>query len=245
MKREVLVVIPARYGSSRYPGKPLVSILGVPLIIRVARLAAAAVGVENVVIATDDDRIAKVATEHNFEFVMTGDCPTGTDRVHEVATKLEAEIYINVQGDEPMIRPDDIIQVLRAKKAHPSQVVNAYTAITDSEDPTSINIPKVVVTPDNQMMYMSRLAIPGQKGNSTVPKQKQVCIYAFNKEELTAYAMSPRTPVEASEDIEIIRFLELGFSVKMVELDEGSLAVDVPEDVEKVEVALKARGLVD
>ena len=240
---KIIVVIPARYKSSRFPGKPLVNLLGKPMIQWVAELSAKAVGKENVFIATDDFQIEKAVIEMGYQVAMTSEnCLTGTDRLAEVAKKIKADIYINVQGDEPLVNPKDILRVISAKQKHLNDVINAYAVVSKNEDPKSVHIPKVIFTEDKRLIYMSRQALPGFKDNVNAPEEyyKQVCIYAFSREELLAYGDFGRKSVlEQSEDIEIIRFLEWGQSIRMVQTRPGSLAVDVPEDVEKVEAALR------
>ena len=241
---KILGIIPARYQSSRLPGKPLVEILGKPLIIWVCEIVEKALGKENTIVATDDERIAQTVESHGFNFVMTSSNHlTGTDRLAEVSRKIDADMYINIQGDEPLIDPNDIIKVADAKKLDPESIINAMTFISQDEDPESVNIPKVIVDQNNKLLYMSRLPIPGNKKNlRNCPYLKQVCIYAFSKEELDIYYKHPsKTPLEYEEDIEILRFLELGKRINMVHLDTSSLAVDVPEDIIKVENALRAK----
>lgn len=243
---KAVVVIPARFKSSRFPGKPLVNLLGKPMILWVAELSAKAVGQENVFVATEDDRIAQVVEGAGFNVVMTSSTAlTGTDRLAEAAQQIEADIYINVQGDEPLIDPVDIQKVLELKKVAMDSVVNGYCWIDDAEDPKSVNIPKVVTTEKGDLMYMSRLPVPGFKDPAVAPSRykKQVCIYGFTRQQLDSYASFGRKgEVESSEDIEILRFLELGVPVKMVETSGGSLAVDVPTDVDVVERALQELG---
>ena len=240
---KTIVVIPARYQSSRFPGKPLVPLLGKPMILWVAELSEKAVGKDCVYVATDDERIAKVVTEAGYQVVMTCDqALTGTDRLAEVASKVKADIYINVQGDEPLLEPTDIVKAIEEKVRFPQEVINGYCTLSDGEDPHSVNIPKVIFTEQKQMIYMSRLAIPGFKDLKNAPAEyyKQVCIYAFSRKELLDYGKhAQKSVIEQSEDIEILRFLEWGQPVRMLETQPGSLAVDVPEDVAKVEKALK------
>ena len=240
-----VVIIPARYQSSRFPGKPLISILGKPLILWVAELSEKAVGRENVYIATDDQRIADTILEAGFSAVMTSSlAATGTDRLAEAAETIEADIYLNVQGDEPLLDPEDICKVRDAKLQMPDTVINGFCWLSDTENPNSINIPKLVTTPDNKLIYMYRQALPGYKDQEKAPDRykKQVCIYAFNLKELSAFAAHGRkTPLEEHEDIEILRLLELGQQVQMVETAGDTLAVDVPEDVANVEAALLKR----
>ena len=241
-----VVIIPARYKSSRFPGKPLVSLLGKPMILWVSELSAKAVGQENVYIATDDKRISKVVVDAGFNAIMTSDkCFTGTDRLAEAAKQISADIYINVQGDEPLVNPKDIVNIIKAKKLYYNEIINGYCSISSEEDPNNVNIPKVIFTEDNSLVYMSRQAIPGFKDNSQAPSQyyKQVCIYAFTADELKSYAdYGRKSTLEASEDIEIIRFLEWGKKIRMVETNSGSLAVDVQEDVAKVEREMVNQG---
>ena len=243
---KIIVVIPARYKSSRFPGKPLVKLLGKPMIQWVAELSAKAVHQENVYIATDDERIASVVLDAGYQVVMTSEqAATGTDRLAEVAQKVKADIYINVQGDEPLIDPQYIINIINAKKKYPNEVINGYCPIGSEENAKSVNIPKVIFTENEQLIYMSREALPGFKDNNNSPKIyfKQVCIYAFSRQDLLDYAAFGRkSTLELSEDIEIIRFLEWGQRIRMVETQQGSLAVDIPEDIESVELELKRKN---
>lgn len=240
---KTIVVIPARYKSSRFPGKPLVNLAGKPMIQWVAELCAKAVGKEHVYVATDDENIASSVENMGYQTVMTSSsCLTGTDRLAEVAQKIEADMYVNVQGDEPLVDPEDILKVIEAKKNNPNDVINGYSTIGSNEDPESVNIPKVIFTEDKRMVYMSRSAVPGFKESKNKPVRyyKQVCIYAFSRQELLDYGVFGRKSLlEQSEDIEIIRFMEWGQTIRMVETKPGSLAVDIPEDVSKVEAALK------
>lgn len=240
---KTIVVIPARYKSSRFPGKPLVSLLGKPMILWVAELSAKAVGKDSVYVATDDERIAETVKQAGFQVVMTGsEALTGTDRLAEFAEVVDADIYINVQGDEPLVSPRDILNAIEEKKAHLNQVINGYCPLSASEDPFSVNIPKVIFNEQQQMIYMSRQAIPGVKDNRFAPPEyyKQVCIYAFSRQELLDYGQFGRkSTIEQSEDIEILRFMEWGQGIRMFKTQSGSLAVDIPEDVAKVEAALK------
>lgn len=212
----------------------------------VAELSAKAVGRENVYIATDDDRIASIAKSAKFQVVMTSEWAlTGTDRVAEAAEKVDADIYLNVQGDEPLVDPLDIVKVRDAKLQLPDQVINSFTWISEEEDPNSVNIPKVLTNEKNQLVYMSRVALPGYKDPRNAPAEykKQVCIYAFTLGELMAFrSFGRKSSLEASEDIEILRFFELGKKIYMVEASGGSLAVDVPEDVARVETAMRKLG---
>lgn len=241
-----VVLIPARYSSTRFPGKPLVKILGKPMILWVAELAEKAVSKENVYVATDNKEISKVALEAGYNVVMTSStCLTGTDRLAEAVTQIDADIFVNVQGDEPLASPNDILRIASYKKRNIDCVINGFSYIGENENVDNINIPKVVTTEENRLIYMSRKALPAikDKKNTLNGYKKQVCIYAFTKEQLQQFTNFGRKSVlERFEDIEILRFLELKIDVLMVETESGSLAVDEPEDVAKVENAMIARG---
>lgn len=243
---KTVIIIPARFKSSRFPGKPLTPILGKPMILWVAELCAKTLPIEFVYVATEDLRIKKVVEEAGFNVVMTSkEALTGTDRTAEAAKQIDADIYINVQGDEPLLDPTDILSIINSKKKYPKQVINGYSRINNNEDPKSLNIPKVVFNEDHQMLYMSRQLIPGVKSDVIKPPVyfKQVCIYAFNKKELNEYINFGRKgTLEFYEDIEILRFLDIGLSIRVVETKNPSLAVDVPDDVKKVEAEILRKG---
>jgi 3-deoxy-manno-octulosonate cytidylyltransferase (CMP-KDO synthetase) len=242
----IVAVIPARHASSRYPGKPLVPILGVPMVVRVARIAAEAFGNDSVVVATEDLRIKDVVEGAGFKAVMTSDrCHTGTDRLAEAAAVIDADVYVNVQGDEPMLDPAVLRAVVGAHATRPDVVHNGMAVVGADEDVDSVNLPKVIATETNRLVYMSRKALPGFKDPRFAPARhfKQVCVYTFARWHLAAFAAFGRkSTLEGSEDIEILRFLELDVPVQMVEVQGGSLAVDVPEDVARVEAAMQREG---
>jgi len=241
------ILIPARYASSRYPGKPLVPLLGKAMILWVAELSARAVGAEHVFVATDDERIRQAVEAAGFQALLTSSSAlTGTDRLAEAAEQIDYDIYVNVQGDEPLVAPDDINRCLALKADHPDHVINGFTWISPEEDPASVNIPKVISNEDGRLVYMSRQQLPGHKDAANAPDRykKQVCIYGFNRDELSAFrAFGRKSTLEQCEDIEILRFLELDRPVLMYECSPGSLAVDTPDDVARVEAAMRRRGL--
>tara|TARA_B110000114_G_scaffold176208_1_gene206594 strand:- start:7057 stop:7797 length:741 start_codon:yes stop_codon:yes gene_type:complete len=234
--RKYILVIPARYESSRFPGKPLTDILGKPMIQWVYERCLKAVKNEFIYIATDDSRIKLICENFGANVVMTSkDCLTGTDRVSEVASKIQAEYYINVQGDEPLFNPLDITTVIENINLYKGEIINGYCDIESEDDFLSLSIPKVVFRPDKRLLYMSRNSIPGNKKNKFNFGFRQVCIYAFPSISLTKFRkQTNKTPLEGEEDIEILRFLELGFEVRMLKLSNDSIAVDNPIDVNKV-----------
>ena len=242
---KIIGIIPARYQSSRFPGKALALVLGKALILHVAEKVEQALGRENTYIATDDARIASVVEAAGYQVVMTGsDHLTGTDRLWEVATKVPADIYVNVQGDEPMVDPADIRNIADVKRRFPEYIVNGMCDLAPDEDPANVNIPKVLVSASNKLIYMSRLPVPGIKRHGAIVPtyKKQVCIYAFSYEDLKAFgACTEKAEYEFFEDIEILRFFDLGIPIQMVETAGASLAVDIPEDVTHVEEAMRQR----
>ncbi len=231
-----LIVIPARFKSSRYPGKPLADINGKSMIQRVWEKCVIAAGSNNVLVATDDERIINHCSENGILSVLTSDeCLTGSDRVYEVALNNHADIYINVQGDEPMINPEDIKKVIEFSRKNNNNVVNAMCPIEEERDFISPNIPKVVTREDGRLLYMSRAPIPARKHYKFKSAMKQVCIYAIPRDLLLEYgSQKNKTSLESIEDLEILRFLEMGNEVLMIEIPASSIAVDIPEDLERV-----------
>jgi 3-deoxy-manno-octulosonate cytidylyltransferase (CMP-KDO synthetase) len=231
-----IIVIPARYESTRFPGKPLIDLAGKSMIQRVFEQCVKAFPPEKIVVATDDNRIADHCKKLNINSIMTSSsCLTGTDRIAEVSEIIEADYYINVQGDEPVFNPDDISLMLNKIADFPGEILNGYAPIFSEQDFRSTSVPKVVFRPDGRMLYMSRSGIPGNKKGEFKFSHRQVCIYAFPKAALIAFKkLRGKTPLEAEEDIEILRFLEMGYEVRMIPMSADSIPIDNPEDVQKV-----------
>lgn len=234
------IIIPARLKSTRFPEKPLALINGKAMIEYVYDVCAKAIGSENVFVATDSEKIVEHCNTKGIITILTSkDCLTGTDRVAEAANKVEGDIFINVQGDEPLIKAEDILKVIEFSKKHPEAVINCYCQISDQEEYFSKNIPKIVFNLNNELVYMSRAPIPFSKSGEFQKSHKQVCIYAFPREALRKFVgCKEKTPLEAIEDLELNRFVELNVPVKMLEVSSSSIAVDVPEDIQKVEAVL-------
>ena len=235
-----VLIIPARFKSSRLPGKPLVEICGQSLVSRVWDICSQVLPVEDIYVATDDKRISEHCRNKGIQTLMTSpNCLTGTDRVGAASKQVTADIYINVQSDEPLLDPEDILKVISASKERPKQVICAMCQIDCEAEFRSKTVPKVVARPDGRLLYISRAGIPTTKKLDFQKAYKQVCIYALPRGCLDEYAnLNRKTPLESIEDIEILRFLELGHEVYLTEVSASSVAVDVPEDVTRVEALL-------
>lgn len=234
---KVSIIIPARFKSSRFPGKPLIKILGTEMIIRVCNICEKILKKKNIYVATDDNRIARVVKKFGFNYILTKkNCLTGTDRVFQAAKKIKSKIIINVQGDEPVINPKDIKKIIKAKIKFPNHVICGFNEIPYSVA-DNVNIPKVVFDKNYNMVYMSRALIPKNKNLKKKNKIfKQVCIYGFNKNQLKEFSsLKKKGSLEKIEDIELLRFLDLKSKVKMVKVSNKSISVDVKADVKKIE----------
>jgi 3-deoxy-manno-octulosonate cytidylyltransferase (CMP-KDO synthetase) len=231
-----LIVIPARYESSRFPGKPLADIHGKSMIRRVWEKCVEAASADKVLVATDDNRIMEHCRDHEMQVDLTSnECLTGTDRLYEVAQKRKADVYINVQGDEPLISPIDIKTVLQAAQNEPDITINAMCSIKNEDDFRNPNVPKVITRKDGRLLYMSRAPVPTNKQLGFEKAMKQVCIYAYPHDALITFgSLKEKTPLESIEDLEILRLLELGYEVKMIEVSDYSVAVDTQQDLDRV-----------
>jgi len=235
----VTCIIPARYNSSRFPGKPLADINGIPMIKMVwDRCFDFFRDTKQIIVATDSHKIADVCKNYDIQYAITSEsCKTGTDRVAEVALSLEGERFINVQGDEPVISPYDIEKVVQSSIKY--EVCCGMCPIKSEQDFRSPNIPKVVFSKNNKLLYASRCAMPTNKSLEFVESYKQVCIYGYSRQALYDFVQEKhKSPLEEIEDIEILRLLEIGYDVHMVEVSDSSISVDVPEDIEKVKNVL-------
>ena len=233
----VSIIIPARYGSSRYKGKPLAKILGREMVLRVSDICKNVVGKNNLYVATDSNLIERVVLREGYQVIRTSNkCLTGTDRVAEAAKKIKTNLIINVQGDEPTINPLDIKKIIKAKKKFPNHVICGYDKVHKLDDPSSINLPKIVLNSSNELIYISRSLIPGKKNKyEKINYFKQVCIYAFSQNQLKKFYSNKKSHIEKIEDIEILRFFDYGIKIKMIKLNSNSVAVDEINDIKKAE----------
>lgn len=233
---DFIIVIPARFQSKRLPGKPLIDINGLPMIVRTFNQCNKVVSRSNIIVATDDKRIKKLCLDRNIKVIMTSKkCLTGTDRVAEVAKKIKKSFYINVQGDEPICNPKDLKKLIMTAKKYPNHIINGYTEIKDNKLYYSKNVPKVVFRKDGRLLYLSRAPIPSNKNFTFIKAWRQVCIYSFPYYALKIFSsIKNKTQLEQIEDIELIRFLELGYEVKMIKMSNNSISIDTKEDIIKI-----------
>lgn len=237
MTKTFAVIIPARYESTRLPGKPLILIKGIPMLVRTYAQVSKVVDPKNIYVATDDERVKKLCETNKINCLMTSkSCLTGTDRVYEASRQLNYDYFINVQGDEPILNPKDISVLIEYCDKTDFYAVNGYSEIKNEEDYYSLSIPKLVFDENKNLMYMSRSAIPGSKRKTMVAAYRQICIYSFSREALTDFSSrKEKCYFEKIEDIELLRLLEMGKKIKMILMSDESVSVDNPEDVFKVE----------
>lgn len=239
---KIIAVIPARYESSRFAGKPLAEICGKLMIQRVYERAKMVEEFTEVYVATDDQRIFDACEERGVKAIMTSTKHrTGTDRIGEVAEKIPADLYVNIQGDEPLIEPDTIRQAIIPflnGNIKDLQVTNLMTEIHEPVDLINFTVPKVLAAKDGRGVYLTRSAAPFPKGSIDAKYYKQVCVYGFTPEALRFYCEYGKeygkAKIEAIEDIEILRFIENGYRVQYIEVNSDTIAVDTPNDLERV-----------
>lgn len=242
---KVVGIIPCRYKSSRFPGKPLADIGGKPMMWHVYQQVRKAAVVQDIYIATEDERIESACRSLGLNVLMTrDDHVTGTDRVAECATLVDADIYVNIQGDEPMIDPAAIDAVARAMVECDNAAVlasNAYAPVASPSDAVNINVVKLIKALDDTVMAYSRMPIPFPKGQD-VQFLRQLGIYAFRRFGLEMFARQAPGPVELAEGVEMLRFLEAGHKVLMVQVSGQSVAVDTEADLLRVRALMGGQG---
>ncbi len=244
---KIVAVIPARYKSTRFPGKPLADICGKPMIWWVYKEAKKVQDFTEVYVATDDKRIFDACIDLDMNVVVTSDsCLTGTDRVGEVSEKVSADLIVNIQGDEPLIESATIQAAILPFYNNPDlQVSNLMTKIKNPVDVVNATVPKVIVNRDDIGIYLTRATAPYPKGSLDYDYYKQVCVYGFKPEALKFFCdygkSYGKAKIEAIEDIEILRFIENGYKVKYIEVETSTIAVDTVNDLNKVREIIKRR----
>ncbi|MDP9339535.1 MAG: 3-deoxy-manno-octulosonate cytidylyltransferase [Acidobacteriota bacterium] len=241
---QIIIVIPARYGSTRLPGKPLVPIAGATMIQRVYERARLSKMAASVIVATDDDRIMKAVEGFGGEARMTrSEHRTGTERVAEVAAHMAGQVFVNVQGDEPLLNPEVVDAAIQALLEEPAAAI--ATVATPIKVPTDImdpNVVKAVLDFDDNALYFSRAPIPWVRDTASkmeVRHLKHLGLYVFQREALLEYPTLPQGTLEKIEQLEQLRWLENGWKIRVAEVEHDSVSVDVPEDVAKVEKLLQ------
>lgn len=244
----IVGLIPARYGSTRFPGKPLVPIAGKPLLQHVVERCRLARCLREVIVATDDERIRQVAARFCRVEMTAPEHPSGTDRIAEVARRLDCEAVINIQGDEPLMDPAVIDAVAGALAEAP--MATAATPLRDPAEYDNPNVVKVVVGATGRALYFSRRPIPYVREAAARPVTEQLAafpflkhvgIYGYRRQALLQLVQWPVSPLEQAEKLEQLRALEYGLAIAVVRVDYDGLGVDVPEDVARVEQRLGLR----
>jgi 3-deoxy-manno-octulosonate cytidylyltransferase (CMP-KDO synthetase) len=242
---DALGIIPARYGSTRLPGKPLVPLAGKPLVQHVWERARRARRLAGLVVATDDERIATVVTGFGGVAVMTSPGhASGTDRLAEVARSRSAALYVNIQGDEPLLEPDDVDTLVEGLARDPSSPMGTLAVpLTDPREAEDANVVKVVCDATGRALYFSRARIPHPRNPETggpgAAWLKHIGIYAYRSDFLLEFASWPPTPLERMEGLEQLRALERGCAIRVFPARGRYLGVDTPEDVVAVQIALR------
>ena len=244
MIMKAIVIIPSRFGSSRFPGKPLADIKGKPMVQHVYENASKAVS--EVWVATDDERIEIAIKKFNGKCVMTSsDCQSGTDRLAQAITKIpdasSFDVVVNVQGDEPFIQPEQILLLLSIFEKNPqTQIATLVKKITSIEDLLNPNKPKVAIADDGHAVYFSRSPIPYLRGKdvkdwcSERDYFKHIGIYAYRREVLVEIAKLPQSQLEKTESLEQLRWLDNNYKIFTAVTDFENLCVDTPEDLKKI-----------
>ncbi len=245
---KIIGVIPARYQSSRFPGKPLVPICGKPMIYRVYQQAKKVPEFDEVYIATDDERIRSTCEEFGMPVIMTSDRhATGSDRVAEVASKVDGDLFVNVQGDEPVIAPEMIQQVISIFTEDPTVLFGSLKKeITDPDEIKAYSTVKVVTDDKGDALYFSRSVIPSNiKDGKLARVFRHVGIYAYKKDFLLKFASMEQTELELGEGIEPLRAMQKGYKIRLKETNYSSIGVDLPEHIAMVEQVMREQGRED
>ena len=245
---KVVAIIPARMSASRFPGKPLAPILGLPMVEHVRRRALLSTAIDDVIVATCDEEIRDTVSAHGGRAVMTSDKHVRcTDRIAEAARSVKADVIINVQGDEPLLNPQMLSDVAEPfETLSDLEVVNLVSVIDEEKEFLDMNAPKVVTDREGYVIYISRQPIPWVFGRELDPPYglKQLGIIAFRGDFLQEFCELPPTPMEKAESIDMLRALEHGRRILAVRVAGKMIGVDRPEDIERVEREMRRDPLV-
>ncbi|HYK41366.1 MAG TPA: 3-deoxy-manno-octulosonate cytidylyltransferase [Thermoanaerobaculia bacterium] len=236
---QIVGLIPSRYASVRFPAKPLALLSGKPMVIHVLEAARASRRLNQVAVATDDERIAGVVRAAGGEAVMTSPAAaSGTDRLAEAARFLRGDVYVNVQGDEPLMDPENIDRAVDALLASPDREIASVWVPLPAEEASDPNSVKVAVARDGRALYFSRSPIPYPRG-AAAAYRKHLGLYAYRAATLEKIAALPPSDLERSESLEQLRWLEAGYSIWMAEAAADSIGVDTPEDLSRAEAWMR------
>lgn len=236
---KVVGVIPARYGSSRFPGKPLQDICGKPMLWWVYHQATKVKELAEVYVATDDDRVAAICRDFKMNYVMTGEHSTHIARVHELSTKVNADYYVNINGDEPLIEPETIRAIIPQEASDEPKVFGLMKVLKDPVeliDPSNI---KVAANKDGVALYISRAPIPHPYKTILFEYKKAIGVECWNKASLELFVNSEPGVMEKIEDLVALRFFENGCPMHYTLVESNSLSVDTPKDLEKVRLIMQ------
>lgn len=241
---KVTGIIPARLAAERLPDKPLLDIAGKPMIQWVWERARQAACLDDLLVATPDEAIRRAVEGFGGRAVMTSPRHrSGTDRLAEAAASLDAEIIVNIQGDEPLIEPQVIEQAVAPLLADPALPMSSLMCICPESELNAPSTVKVVHDRQNNALYFSRARIPFQRGETAaIPVMQHVGLYAYRREFLLAFAALPPTPLEQTESLEQLRALEHGYTIRMVRIEKAPLSVDTPEDLAGVRAIFAGCG---
>lgn len=237
---KIVAIIPARYSSTRFPGKPLADICGKPMIWWVYSRVSQVKQFSDVFVAIDDERIRRVCEEMGIKYVLTSDShPEHISRIHEVSDKVQADLYVCVNGDEPLISPHCIEQALPTEQPEGFYFGGAMRKMTDAAETIDPSRIKVVVSDTGRCLYITRTPAPYPKGSLIFAYNKYVGIECFTKEALDFFVNTPQANLERIEDIDHLRFLEHGKELHFTYVDSESISVDTRKDLEKVKLLMQ------
>lgn len=235
----IVGVIPARYASVRFPGKPLALLAGKPMVLHVLEAARGSRRLDRVVVATEDERIAAVVREAGGEALLTSpDAASGTDRLAEAARRIPADAYVNIQGDEPMMSADNVDRAVETLLVLPDRRIATLVIAMPHAQASDPNVVKAAVASDGRALYFSRSPIPYFRQGEPAYR-KHLGIYAYRSATLAELAALPPSPLERAESLEQLRWLEAGYAIWVGEAATDSIGIDTPEDLSRAESLLK------